>query len=43
MWVGTRLQRRFSAETYNRLLRKILFVLAMVLLWQSSRYFLRAL
>jgi uncharacterized protein len=40
MYIGTKLQRRFSAETYNRLLRNILLVLATVLIWQSSRYFL---
>lgn len=40
MYIGTRLQKRFSAETYNRLLRRILFVIALVLAWQGARYFL---
>lgn len=41
MYAGTRLQKRFSANTYNRLLRKILFVIAIVLVWQGARYFVR--
>jgi hypothetical protein len=41
MWMGTRLQRRISAETYTRLLRWVLLVIALVLLWQGTRYFLR--
>jgi len=41
MWIGTRLQRRISAVTYNRLLRWVLFAIALVLLWQGTRYFLR--
>ena len=41
MWTGTRLQRRISAETFSRLLRWVLFVIALVLLWQGTRYFLR--
>lgn len=41
MIIGTRLQKRFSAETYNRLLRWILFVIAVLLVGQSLRYFLR--
>lgn len=41
MYAGTRLQRRFSAQTYNRVLRKVLFVIAFVLVWQSTRYFVR--
>lgn len=40
MYIGTRLQKRFSAETYNRLLRRILFVIAVVLVGQSLRPFL---
>lgn len=40
MYIGTRLQKRFSAETYNRLLRRILFVIAIVLVGQSLRPFL---
>jgi uncharacterized membrane protein YfcA len=39
MYAGTRLQKRFSADTYNRLLRKILFAIAIVLVWQGARYF----
>ena len=41
MAVGQRVQRFLSVETYQRLLRKILFVVASLLLWQGSRYFLR--
>jgi uncharacterized membrane protein YfcA len=41
MWIGTRLQRRISAETYHRLLRWVLLVIAVVLLAQGTRYFLR--
>ena len=41
MWIGTRLQRRIRAETYGRVLRWFLFVIALVLLWQGTRYFLR--
>lgn len=41
MWLGTRLQRRISAETYSRLLRWVLLAIAIVLLWQGTRYFLR--
>lgn len=41
MYAGTRLQKRFSARTYSRLLRKILFVIAFVLVWQGARYFVR--
>lgn len=41
MWIGTRLQRRISKETYSRMLRWVLFVIAFVLLWQGLRYFLR--
>ncbi|HET6493463.1 MAG TPA: sulfite exporter TauE/SafE family protein [Burkholderiales bacterium] len=40
MYAGTRLQQRFSAQTYNRVLRKVLFVIAFVLVWQGARYFL---
>jgi hypothetical protein len=31
-----RVQRRVSAETYRRLLRYVLFVLALLLLWQGA-------
>lgn len=41
LYIGARMQRRFSAQTYNRLLRNILFVIAIVLVWQGSRYFVR--
>lgn len=39
MYAGTRLQQRFSAQTYNRVLRKVLFVIAFVLIAQGARYF----
>lgn len=39
MYAGNRLQKRISAQVYNRLLRKILFLIAFVLLWQGARYF----
>jgi uncharacterized membrane protein YfcA len=41
MWIGTRVQRWISAETYHRLLRWVLLVIAVVLLGQGMRYFLR--
>ena len=41
MWIGTRLQRWISPETYHRLLRWVLLVIAVVLLAQGTRYFLR--
>ena len=41
MGIGTLLQRRISAATYSRLLRWVLFAIALVLAWQGSRYFLR--
>lgn len=41
MWIGTRLQRRISPATYGRLLRWVLLVIAVALLWQGTRYFLR--
>ncbi len=41
MAVGQRLQRYFSIETYQKLLRKILFVVAALLIWQGGRYFFR--
>ena len=41
MWIGSRLQRRISAATYSRLLRWVLFAIALVLTWQGSRYFFR--
>jgi len=39
MWIGTRLQRRISPAAYGRLLRWILFVIAVALLWQGTRYY----
>ncbi len=39
MWIGTRLQRRISPATYGRLLRWVLFVIAVALLWQGTRYY----
>ena len=39
MYAGSRLQTRISTQAYNRLLRKILFLIAFVLLWQGARYF----
>jgi uncharacterized membrane protein YfcA len=39
MAVGQRLQRHLSVETYQKLLRKILFVVALLLIWQGLRYF----
>jgi len=41
MGIGSRLQRRISKETYGRLLRRVLFAIALVLLWQGTRHFLR--
>lgn len=41
MWTGTQLQRRISAQTYGRLLRRVLFVIALVLTWQGARWFFR--
>ena len=41
MGIGTRLQRHISRETYTRLLRGTLLVIALVLAWQGARYFLR--
>jgi uncharacterized membrane protein YfcA len=41
MAVGQRVQRYLSVETYQKLLRKILFVVAFLLLAQGMRYFLR--
>lgn len=41
MWTGTRMRRHISAETYGRLLRRFLFVIAVVLAWQGTLYFVR--
>jgi uncharacterized membrane protein YfcA len=43
MWIGTRLQRRISPATYTRLLRWVLFVIAVALLWQGTQYYFLAL
>ena len=37
LYVGTHLQKRFSAATYKRLLRYALFAIALLLLWQASK------
>ena len=36
---GLRIQKRVSADTYKRILRYVLFVIALVLIWQGSRWF----
>lgn len=41
MWAGQRVQRYLSVETYQNLLRKILFAVAALLIWQGGRYFFR--
>ena len=41
MYIGTRVQKRASAKTYNRVLRYVLLVLAIVLLAQGARWFWR--
>lgn len=41
MYVGHTLQRRFSREAYQRILHKVLFVIAIVLVWQGASYFAR--
>jgi uncharacterized membrane protein YfcA len=41
MAAGQRVQRYLSVETYQKLLRKILLVVALLLIWQGTRYFLR--
>ena len=38
MAAGQRLQRYLSVETYQKLLRKILFAVAALLIWQGGRY-----
>jgi uncharacterized membrane protein YfcA len=40
MWIGARLQRHISKETYTRLLRWVLFAIAAALTVQGARYFL---
>jgi len=39
MGIGTRLRKRISPATYGRLLRWVLFVIAVALLWQGTRYY----
>lgn len=39
MWIGTRLQRRISPAAYGRLLRWVMFAIALALLWQGTRYY----
>jgi hypothetical protein len=41
MWIGTRLQRRISKETYSGMLRWALFAIAAALTAQGTLYFLR--
>ena len=41
MYAGTRLATRFSAQTYHRVLRKILFLIGAVLVWQGAAYLVR--
>lgn len=39
LYAGSGLQRRFSPQTYRRALNRILFVIAIVLIYQGGRYF----
>ena len=39
LYAGMAAQKRVSADTYRRLLRYLLFVIALILLWQGSRWF----
>jgi uncharacterized membrane protein YfcA len=39
MWIGARLQRHISKETYARLLRWVLYVIALALAVQGARWF----
>jgi len=39
LFAGIRIQQRVAADTYKRVLRYVLFVIALVLLWQGSRWF----
>lgn len=41
LFVGMHAQKRIKPDTYRRILRYVLFVLALVLLWQGSRWFWR--
>jgi uncharacterized protein len=40
LWLGIRVQRHVKPDVYKRVLRYILFVLAIALLWQGSAWFL---
>ena len=40
LYAGTRLQERFSKQVYNRALRTVLALIALVLIWQGASYFL---
>jgi uncharacterized membrane protein YfcA len=42
LYVGVRVQRRVRPDTYKRVLRYVLFVLAAALLWQGSAWFFPA-
>lgn len=39
LYAGIHLQKRISADTYKRVLRYVLFTVALVLLWQGGRWF----
>ena len=39
LYLGMAVQKRVSADTYKRVLRYILFVIAIILLWQGSKWF----
>lgn len=41
LYIGVRVQKYGSAETYRKSLRYVLFVIAAVLLWQGARWFFR--
>ena len=39
LFVGMKVQKRVKPDTYKRILRYVVFVIALVLLWQGSRWF----
>lgn len=39
LYVGMKVQKRVQPDTYKRVLRYVLFIVALVLLWQGSRWF----
>jgi uncharacterized membrane protein YfcA len=39
LFAGMRIQKRISADSYKRVLRYVLFAVALVLLWQGGRWF----